>query len=247
MDVSNIRLDVAYDGARYHGWQRQKNGLTVQEVIEDRLQIMTKSPVKLLASGRTDAGVHALNQVCNFQTRSLIPIDSLWRGLNALLPSDILITDAAIVPLDFHSRYRAKSKIYEYRILNKEYPDIFRRNALWHIRVPLDVNKMSECLNLLKGTHDFSCFKSSGSSNTNPIRTILAACIKNDLDGDLRIVVEGNGFLRHMVRNMVGTLVDAGLGRMDVKRFEQILESRDRRLAGKKAPPQGLFLMTVKY
>ncbi len=247
MAVRNIRLVVAYDGARYHGWQRQKNGLTVQEVLEGRLQMMTNLPVKLLASGRTDAGVHALNQICNFETRSIIPLNALWRGLNALLPSDIFIKDAAIVPLEFHSRYHAKSKTYEYRILNREYPDIFRRNALWHIRFPLDVEKMSECLSLIKGTHDFSSFKSSGSGNIDPIRTILAACIERDANGVLRIVVEGNGFLRHMVRNIVGTLVETGLGRMDVKRFAEILEAGDRRLAGRKAPPQGLFLMEVKY
>ena len=247
MTLRNIRLVVAYDGTRYHGWQRQKNGLAVQEVIENKLGMMTKLPVKLLASGRTDAGVHALNQICNFETRSLIPIDALWRGLNALLPSDIFIKDAAVVPLEFHSRYRAKSKIYEYRILNREYPDIFRRNALWHIRLPLDVEKMSECLSLIKGTHDFSSFKSSGSGNINPIRTILAAGILRDADGVLRIVVEGDGFLRHMVRNIVGTLVEAGLDRIDAKRFAKILDSGDRQLAGRKAPPQGLFLMEVKY
>ena len=247
MTVRNIRLVVAYDGTRYHGWQRQKNGLTVQEVMENKLRMMTDGSVRLLASGRTDAGVHALNQVCNFETRSPIPVDSLWRGLNALLPDDIFIKNAAVVPLDFHSRYRAKSKIYEYRILNREYPNIFRRNALWHIRLPLDVEKMSECLSLIKGTHDFSSFKSSGSGNIDPVRTILVARMERDADALLRVVIEGNGFLRHMVRNIVGTLVEVGLGRMDAKRFVGILESGDRRLAGRKAPPQGLFLMAVKY
>ncbi len=247
MALRNIRLVVAYDGTLYHGWQRQKNGLTVQEVIEERLQVMTEMPVKLLASGRTDAGVHALNQVCNFETRSQIPIDALKRGLNALLPSDILVKEAAVVSSKFHSRYRAKSKTYEYRILNRQNPDIFRRSTLWHLRFPLDVEKMSECLSLLKGTRDFSAFKSSGSANTDPIRTILAACIEEDEDGVLRLVVEGNGFLRHMVRNIVGTLVEVGQGRMEIKDFAEVLESGDRRLAGRKAPPQGLFLMEVKY
>lgn len=247
MALRNIRLVVAYDGTRYHGWQRQKNGLTVQEVIEESLKVMTEMLVKLLASGRTDAGVHALNQVCNFETRSQIPVDALKRGLNALLPPDILIKDAAVVSLKFHSRYRAKSKIYEYRILNRPDPDIFRRSTLWHIRFPLDVEKMSECLSLINGTHDFSAFKSSGSANTDPVRTILAAGIFGDEDGVLRLVVEGNGFLRHMVRNIVGTLVEVGQGRMDIKDFADVLESGDRRLAGKKAPPQGLFLMAVKY
>ena len=247
MTLRNIRLVLAYDGTRYHGWQRQKNGLTIQAVIEERLQLMTQSPVKLLASGRTDAGVHALNQVCNFKTPSQIPIDTLKRGLNALLPPDVLIKDAAVVPLEFHSRYRAKSKIYEYRILNRENPDIFRRNVLWHIRFPLHVKTMSECLSIIKGTHDFSAFKSSGSANIDPVRTILRTRIESDEDGILRIIVEGDGFLRHMVRNIVGTLVEAGTDRMDLERFAEVLELGDRRMAGRKAPPQGLFLVAVKY
>jgi len=247
MAVKNIRLVVAYDGTGYHGWQRQKNGLAIQAVIEGCLQAMTQSPVKLLASGRTDAGVHALNQVCNFKTDSQISVDALGRGLNALLPPDIHIRKAETVPLDFHSRYQAKSKIYEYRILNRPDPDIFRRNVLWHVRFPLQLEKMSECLALLKGTHDFSTFKSSGSANRDPVRNILKAAMVKDEDGVLRTVIEGNGFLRHMVRNIMGTLVEVGSGRMDVRRFEEVLESRDRRLAGRKAPPQGLFLMEVKY
>ena len=247
MTFRNIRLVFAYDGTRYHGWQRQKNELTIQAVIEERLQLMTQSPVKLLASGRTDAGVHALSQVCNFKTPSQIPIDTLKRGLNSLLPPDILVKEATVVPLEFHSRYRAKSKIYEYRILNRQNPDIFRRNVLWHIRFPLNVEAMSECLSIIRGTHDFSAFKSSGSANTDPVRTILSACIESDEDGVLRIIVEGNGFLRHMVRNIVGTLVEAGTGRMDLKRFVEVLESGDRQMAGRKAPAQGLFLVAVKY
>ena len=247
MTSRNIRLVLAYDGTRYHGWQRQKTGLTIQTVIEERLQLMTQAPVKLMASGRTDAGVHALNQVCNFRTPSQIPIDALKRGLNALLPPDIFVEEAAVVPLEFHSRYRAKSKIYEYRILNRQDPDIFRRNVLWHIRFPLNVEAMSECLSITRGTHDFSAFKSSGSSNTDPVRTILGNSIENDGDGVLRIIVEGDGFLRHMVRNMVGTLVETGTGRMDLKRFAKVLGSGDRQMAGMKAPPQGLFLVAVKY
>ena len=247
MALRNIKLVVAYDGTRYHGWQRQKNGPTIQAVIEARLQLMTQSPVTLLASGRTDAGVHALNQVCNFKTGSTIPIDAFERGLNALLPSDILVKKADEVSLKFHSRYGAKSKIYEYRILNRQYPDIFRRNALWHIRFPLHVEEMSRCLVLLKGTHDFSAFKSAGSANIDPVRNILNVSMEEDEDGVLRVVMEGNGFLRHMVRNIVGTLVEVGSGRTDMKGFNKVLKSRDRRLAGRKAPPQGLFLMAVKY
>ncbi len=247
MALRNIKLVIAYDGTRYHGWQRQQNDRTIQGVMEEKLRLMTKAPVTLLASGRTDAGVHALNQVCNFQTLSRIPVEAFKRGLNALLPPDIFVKSADEVSLTFHSRYSAKSKIYEYRILNREAPDIFRRHMFWHIRFPLHAKKISDCLGLLMGTHDFSAFKSSGSANRDPVRTILEAASEENGAGILRIVIEGNGFLRHMVRNIVGTLIEVGTGQMAVSEFKEVLASRDRRMAGKKAPAQGLFLKAVKY
>ncbi len=247
MDDKNIRLILAYDGTRYHGWQRQKNAMTIQEVLEKQIRVMTGEPVKLIASGRTDAGVHALNQVCNFVTRSTIPLNSMTQGLNSLLPDDILIKDAAYAPLEFHSRYSARSKIYEYRILNSKTPDIFQRDFMWQIRPSLDVEAMAVCLSHLRGSHDFSSFRSSGSSNTDPVRSVLTAEINGTETGLLRIVIEADGFLRHMVRNIVGTLIEAGLGKISFNRFKEIVALRDRRLAGVKAPPQGLFLVEVRY
>jgi tRNA pseudouridine38-40 synthase len=243
----NIRLIVAYDGTRYHGWQRQKNAVTIQEVLEKQIRVMTGDPVTLIASGRTDAGVHALNQVCNFVTRSTIPLHAMIQGLNSLLPDDILIKDAAYVPLPFHSRYSARSKIYEYRIWNRTSPDIFRRNFIWQIRKPLDMEAMGLCLSHLMGSHDFSSFRSSGSSNIDPVRTILRAEINGHENGLLCIVIEADGFLRHMVRNIVGTVVEAGMGKIRFDRFKEIVDSKDRRLAGRKAPPHGLFLVEVRY
>ncbi|MCF8143787.1 MAG: tRNA pseudouridine(38-40) synthase TruA [Deltaproteobacteria bacterium] len=247
MNRKNIKLMVAYDGTRYHGWQRQKNAMTLQEVMEAQIRVMTGEAHNLIASGRTDAGVHALNQVCNFVTRSSIPPQSFQKGLNSLLPDDIFIKDVRCVPIQFHSRYSAKSKIYEYRILNSETRDIFQRNFLWQIRPPLNVEAMAVCLSHLRGSHDFSTFRSSGSSNTDPVRSILAAKIHAPENGRLRIVMEADGFLRHMVRNIVGTLVEVGLGKMGPGRFEEIVSMKDRRLAGIKAPPQGLFLVDVRY
>ncbi len=238
---------VAYDGTRYHGWQRQNDDLTIQAVIEDCLGAMTKAPVKLLASGRTDAGVHALSQVCNFNTSAGISVDAFRRGLNSLLPSDIFVKSAVEVPLAFHARYLARSKTYEYRILNRQHPHIFHRHLLWHVRFPLKTERMSRCLSVLRGTHDFSAFKSAGSANRDPVRTILASSLRKGEDEILRITLEADGFLRHMVRNIVGTLVEVGAGRTGTDRFEEVLASRDRRLAGIKAPPQGLFLVSVKY
>ncbi len=244
----NIKLTLAYDGSHYRGWQRQSRGLTIQGVIEDKIKIMVRAPVKLFASGRTDAGVHAVKQVCNFTTLSDIDPEAIKRGLNSLLPDDILVRDAQYVPLEFHSRYNARSKIYEYRILNREEPDVFLRNYLWHIRAPLDTKEMAKCLSALLGTHDFSSFRSSGGIDTSPIRSISMAKIHGpEEDGLLRIVMEADGFLRHMVRNIVGTLKEVGLGKMSLDRFKYVLESKDRQLAGIKAPPQGLFLMKVQY
>jgi tRNA pseudouridine38-40 synthase len=243
----NIKLVLTYDGSRYHGWQRQPNGTTIQEVIEEKIQTMVKEAVTLIASGRTDAGVHAFNQVCHFKTNSAIDPAILKKGLNSLLPEDILVTDAEYVSLDFHARYDAKSKTYEYRILNREEPDIFRRKYVWHIRMPLDVVKMRKCAAFLLGTHDFSSFKSSGSGNINPVRSVLNAGIYGPESGRLRFVIEADGFLRHMVRSIVGTLVEAGLGKINSSGFKEIIESKDRNMAGVKAPAQGLFLIKVLY
>ncbi|MBW1708151.1 MAG: tRNA pseudouridine(38-40) synthase TruA [Deltaproteobacteria bacterium] len=247
MDEKNIKLTLAYDGSHYHGWQRQKNGVTIQGVVEEKIEIMVGEPVKLIASGRTDAGVHAINQVCNFITRSKIGLEEMKRGLNSLLPDDIFVRDSEYVSLEFHARYKVKSKTYEYRILNREDPDLFLRHYVWHIRVPLNAKEMSKCLAVSTGRHDFSSFRSSGSGNLDPVRTVLRAELHGPGEGMLRVVIEAEGFLRHMVRNILGTLVDVGLGKMDVMRFKEILESKDRRMAGVKAPPQGLFLMNVEY
>jgi tRNA pseudouridine38-40 synthase len=244
---NNIKLILAYDGTDYHGWQRQRNEITIQEVIEERLQIMTGEPVNLISSGRTDAGVHALNQVCNFVTPSAIPTKSIHKGLNSLLPDDIFVKDAEYVPAEFHSRYSAKSKIYEYRILNSDTPDIFQRSFLWHIRPALDIKEMAACVSLLEGTHDFTSFKSTGSKNTDPVRSVMKAEIKRSESGVVRIIIEADGFLRHMVRNVVGTVVEAGLGKINPEQFKEIIDLRDRQLAGVKAPPQGLFLVKVRY
>lgn len=244
----NIRMVVAYDGTLYHGWQRQKNGISIQEAVEEKIGVMLEEDVKLIASGRTDAGVHAVGQSCHFETRTELGPDTVKKGLNALLPNDIWVKEAVRTPTSFHARYSARSKTYEYRILNREAPDIFLRHYVWHIRSPLDVDKMASCLQSLIGRHDFASFRSSGSDNKNPVRTMMRSEIKGlDEQGLLRVVMEADGFLRHMVRNIVGTVVAVGLGKMDPQAFQQIVASRDRTMAGIKAPARGLFLMNVTY
>ncbi|HOP48822.1 MAG TPA: tRNA pseudouridine(38-40) synthase TruA [Desulfobacteraceae bacterium] len=247
MVYRNIRLIMSYDGSNYHGWQRQKNSLSIQEVVEEKIRMITREPVRLIASGRTDTGVHAINQTCNFMTQSDIGTEAIKKGLNSLLPEDILIKSAEYAPHDFHARISAKSKIYEYRILNREQPDLFRRKYVWHIRRPLDHVKMSECLGKIMGKHDFSSFKSSGSGVINSVRSIIRAELQRTEKHLLFLIFEADGFLRHMVRNIVGTVVDAGLGKISPGDFKGILESKDRTLARFKAPAGGLFLMEVKY
>lgn len=247
MENRNIKLVLTYDGSHYHGWQRQRNALSLQEVIEEKLQLMVKEPIKLIASGRTDAGVHALGQVCNFITRSAIEPERIKRGLNSLLPDDIFVKDAESVPLEFHARYQAKSKTYEYRILNRYAPDVFQRNYVWHIRIPLALEAMAACLRLVRGRKDFTSFRSSGSGNADPVRHVIQAELERTENGLVTCVIEAEGFLRHMVRNIVGTVAEVGLGKINLDGFREILESQDRKRAGVKAPPQGLFLIRVQY
>lgn len=246
-EKKNIRLDLKYDGRRYHGWQRQKDMPTIQGIVEDRIKTMTGESVTLISSGRTDAGVHALGQVCHFITKTRIDPKSIQKGLNSLLPDDILISRAEYALLDFHSRYSAKSKTYEYRILNVKDPDVFLRCYTWHIGKELDLIEMEKCIALLRGKHDFSSFRSSGSGNKNPVREMIRAEMHGPHEGLLRFVLEADGFLRHMVRNIVGTVAEVGQGKMGFKEFMEVFQSRDRRRAGIKAPPQGLFLKTVTY
>jgi len=243
----NIKMILSYDGTRYQGWQRQKSAETIQQSLEERLRVILQEPVTIIASGRTDAGVHALGQVCHFRTGSRLTVDVIRKGMNALLPEDIFVKEISQVEPDFHARYSAKAKVYEYRILNRENRDPFQRHYAWHIRTPLNAAAMSVCLSTLEGTHDFSSFRSSGSGNTNPVRTISRAEVGRGEGGLLKVMLEADGFLRHMVRNIVGTMVEVGLDRIDLCGFEGILGGKDRRLARSKAPPQGLFLMEVRY
>jgi len=239
---------LQYDGTRYHGWQWQKNALTIQAVVEEKIQDLTKEQVRVIASGRTDTGVHALHQVCHFLGHSDMDPDSIRKGLNSLLPEDILVRHVEQAPSDFHARYSVKSKVYEYRILNREQPDLFLRHYAWHVARKLDLTRMEACVSFLRGRHDFSSFKSARSDNLNPVREMTRAELHGPSeDGLIRFVFEADGFLRHMVRNIVGTVVEVGSGRINPDEFLKIVEAKDRKRAGVKAPPQGLFLTMVRY
>lgn len=247
MEKRNIKLILEYDGSAYHGWQRQKKDLTIQEVLEEHIRIITNETVSVLGSGRTDAGVHALHQVCNFKTNSNIAPEPMRSGLNSLLPGDIFIKNLEDVSPDFHSRYSAKSKVYEYRIWNRKEPNIFLRDFIWHVRGKMLIDDMRRCLSMLVGEHDFSSFRSSGSSNRNPVRKMMRAELIEPEEGMFSFVFEAEGFLRHMVRNIVGTVITVGRGSISPEGFSEIFLAKDRCKAGINAPPHGLFLMNVKY
>ena len=239
---------LQYDGTRYHGWQWQKNASTIQAVVEEKIQDLTKEQVRVIASGRTDTGVHALHQVCHFLSHSDMDPESIRKGLNSLLPEDILVRHVEQAPSDFHARYSVKSKAYEYRILNREQPDLFLRHYAWHVARKLDLTRMEACVSFLRGRHDFSSFKSARSDNLNPVREMIRAELHGlSEEGLIRFVFEADGFLRHMVRNIVGTLFAVGRGRVGPERFAGIIAARDRSLAGATAPPCGLVLAEVYY
>lgn len=243
----NIRLTIAYDGTGYYGWQRQPDKKTIQGIIEEKIGIMVGGKVSLIASGRTDAGVHALNQVANFKVSSNITPYSFLKGLNSLLPASILIKEARYMPATFHSRYDAKSKVYEYRVYTDKLESPFLRHYAWHISRSLDLKPMKECMEIIRGIHDFSVFCSDGDNKNENIRTILNTDIITRGPNWLYFVFEADGFLRHMVRNIMGAIIMAGLSEIRVDYFTDILESEYRKKAGIKAPPGGLYLKHVKY
>ncbi len=245
--MRTIKLVIEYDGSNYLGWQIQPNGQTIQGVIQDRLKRLTGESLQLIGSGRTDAGVHALGQVAHFKTESRMDANTFQRALNSLLPEDIVIRRAEEVEADFHARRSAKSKVYEYRILNRATPPAVDRQYVWHVPQKLNLDEMKKATHSLVGEHDFSAFRSVGSSTRSSVRNILRADWKRGKEGLLRFEIEASGFLKQMVRAIVGTLVEVGRGKIDAEGFREILESKDRRKAGPTAPAQGLFLKEVKY
>jgi len=245
--VRTINLIIEYDGSNYLGWQIQPKGHTIQGVIQDRLKRLTGEPLQLIGSGRTDAGVHALGQVAHFKTESRMDANTFQRALNSLLPEDIVIRRAEEVEADFHARRSAKSKIYEYRILNRSTPPAVDRQYVWHVPQKLNLDEMKKATHNLVGEHDFSAFRSVGSSTRSSVRNILRADWKRGKGGLLRFEIEASGFLKQMVRAIVGTLVEVGRGKISAQEFKKILDSKDRKEAGPTAPAQGLFLKEVRY
>lgn len=244
--MRNIQLIIEYDGTNYCGWQIQKNGITIQKMICDSIYKITGENCSLIGSGRTDAGVHAYAQSANFITESKVPINRFARALNSYLPKDIRIVNAIEKDLKFHSRYDAKGKIYEYRILNNLNGTALDNNRVWHITKKLDIDKIKEACKFFLGTHDFTSFSSVNSCAQNKVRNIGQLVVTSE-EEYIRYKIKGNGFLYNMVRIIVGTLVEVGLSRIEPSTIPKIIQNRDRSTAGKTAPPQGLYLKEVLY
>lgn len=272
--MRNIKLFIQYDGTNYNGWQiqpakisnlrfqiadckKQKSIITIQGVVQEAIKKITGEDVKVIGAGRTDAGVHAIEQIASFKTLSNLPADIIKKALNAILPDDIRIMNACDVEENFHPRYAAKSKTYTYVISNSAIISPFLYRYAWKIPHELTLEKMKYALEFLKGRHDFSAFRASGCSAKNPVRTVINISIERlsainflDMhlsDNFLKIQIQADGFLRHMVRNIVGTLVEIGKGKIKPEDMDKIINSKNRNLAGPTSPARGLFLEKIIF
>jgi tRNA pseudouridine38-40 synthase len=244
--IRNVKLVIAYDGSEFMGWQIQPNVRTLQETMENALGEILGHPTRIFASGRTDAGVHALGQVINFHTNSPVPIEGLIRGLNSILPGDVSVRCAEDVDLDFHAQFKAKKKSYVYIIDTHEVRSPFLARYVLHEKYPLNIPAMSESAKYLLGEHDFASFLAAGSSVKTTVRTITISEVITH-GKKVLFLIQGSGFLRYMVRNIVGTLLLVGRGKMAPEEMKQIIALKDRRYAGPTSPPQGLYLIGVEY
>jgi len=245
--MRNIKLIIEYDGTNYAGWQTQsKKHRTIQQALERALQKILRKRIKVIGSGRTDAGVHALTQVANFKTDSGIQLDKLRGGLNAVLPDDIVVTRTEEAGWDFHSRFYAKAKVYRYTICNRPSRPVLLRGRVYFIAQPLNLKLMQREARVLLGRHDFKSFQASAKEERGAVRTIKSLKITRDRDL-IHIDIEADGFLYNMVRNIAGTLIEIGRGKQPEGSLRRILLAKDRKLAGPTAPASGLCLLEVKY
>lgn len=245
--MRNIKLTIEYDGKDFNGWQKQPDKLNIQGSIEAAIEQITGEKVELNASGRTDAGVHALAQVANFKTNSKLPIEKFPIAINSKLKKSIRILKAEEVDERFHSRLTCKRKTYRYIINNSFTGSAIYRNLETHIPQKLDIQKMKQAVKYFEGEHDFRAFKASGTSNKSSIRTIYEAKVYEANNERIYIELTGNGFLYNMVRIISGTLVDIGLGKINPDDIQNIILQGKRDLAGKTLPPNGLYLLNVEY
>jgi len=238
-------LTLEYDGSQFHGWQIQPGLRTIQATVEEALEKMMGASVRAKASGRTDAGVHALGQVMHCDVTREIPPENVMMGLNSLLPPDVRVMNCRKAPEGFHAQYSAAGKLYRYNILNRFQPTALLRDRVWHVRRPLDDEAMRIGASFLIGKRDFAAFKSAGDEGTT-VRDLRRIDVVRERD-TLTLTFEADGFLKHMVRNITGALVEVGLGRLTPEDVRDVLDSRSRENSPRKAPPQGLTLVEVFY
>jgi len=244
--VRTIKLTLEYDGTDYVGWQVQPNGPSIQAALETALATLLKQEVRVTGAGRTDAGVHALGQVASFQTERAIPLKAFFAGTNGLLPKDIAVVAAEEVGSDFDARRSARGKHYRYKVVNRRARAPLERRYAWEVFLPLDLERMRAAAAPLLGVHDFGAFRASDCEARNAVRELRRLEILRQGE-TVMFEVEGSAFLKHMVRNLVGTLVEVGLGRREPGSIEALLASRNRTLAGATAPAHGLCLVEVRY
>ena len=244
--MKNIKLVIEYDGKEFNGWQKQPNKLNIQGEIEKAIFEITGEEVNLIASGRTDAGVHAFGQVANFNTETKLPIEKIAKAINSKLKKSIVIKSAEEVDEQFHSRYSVHSKTYRYIINNSENGTAIYRDLEYHYPFKLDAEKMNEAIKYFEGEHDFKGFKASGTSSKSSVRTIYEGTVWRDGDR-INIEITGNGFLYNMVRIIAGTLLEVGEGKITPEEIPNIINSQDRKKAGRTLPAKGLYLMKVEY
>lgn len=242
----NIKLEIQYDGTNYHGWQKQKNGNTIQASLERALEGLLGHEIDLIGCSRTDQGVHALSYIANFYTTSSsIPAKRLSLALKPYLPVDISVIGSEEVSLDFHARHQAKSKIYIYKIYNQSFKNPLLNNRAYHVNRPLDIEKMQEAANHIIGSHEYDAFMAQGSYVESTKREIFYTRVRENETIDIEVC--GDGFLYKMARTIAGTLIYVGLNKIQVNDIEAIIKSKDRKRAGISAPAHGLYLTKVNY
>jgi tRNA pseudouridine38-40 synthase len=246
-----FKITLAYDGTAFVGWQRQASGASIQGLLEEALARLGHAAVIVFGAGRTDAGVHALGQVASFSLRRAIEPPRLVRALNAGLPDTVRVLAADLVPDTFHARYSARGKTYRYRLWNADVLSPFERPFVWHVYGPLDREAMAAAARLIEGRHDFAAFRAAGGKTRSTEREVFSSRV---IAAPCPLVfplivyeISGSGFLHHMVRNVVGTLVEIGRGRRPIEWISEVLAGLDRRQAGPTAPARGLVLASVEY
>ena len=244
--MKNIAMRLSYDGTNYHGWQYQKNGISVQQVLEDNLSELTNESIKVTGCSRTDAGVHALDYVMNFMSNTNIPPEKLPYALNYRLNGDICAIDAWYASDDFNARFSAKGKTYVYNIMNSKFRNPFMKRYSWYMPFDLDFESMKSAAKYFVGEHDFSAFMAVGGSQKTTVRTVNF-CELEKKENLIRLTIDANAYLYNMVRIITGTLAEVGMGKIAPDAIPYLIEQKDRRQCGLTAPPEGLFLKKVRY